>query len=59
MYRYLYVWVGPMKNKTSEESKKAILGIVAKGRKPTIIYSNAGSEFIGEFQEFLKDQKII
>ena len=55
MYRYLYVWVGPMKNKTSEESKKAILGIVAKGRKPTIIYSNAGSEFIGEFQEFLKD----
>ena len=54
-----YAWVEPMKNKTAEESKNAIARIIAKGRRPSIIYSDEGSEFKGEFQEYLTEQKII
>ena len=54
-----YAWVEPMKNKTAEESKKAIQRIIAKGRVPAIIYTDDGSEFKGVFHEFLEDNKII
>jgi len=54
-----YAWVEPMKNKTAEESKKALERIIAKGRIPAIIYSDGGSEFKGVFEKYLKDKKII
>ena len=54
-----YAWVEPMKNKTATESKKAIQRIIAKGRKPTIIYTDDGNEFKGVFKDNLEDNQII
>ena len=54
-----YAWVEPMKNKTAEESKKALERIIAKGRKPAIIYSDGGSEFKGVFEKYCQNNKII
>ena len=54
-----YAWVEPMKNKTAEESKKALERIIAKGRKPAIIYSDGGSEFKGVFEKYCQENKII
>ena len=54
-----YAWVEPMKNKTAAESKKAIQRIIAKGRKPTIIYTDDGNEFKGVFKDYLEDNQII
>ena len=54
-----YAWVEPMKNKTAEESKKAIERIISKGRIPAIIYSDGGNEFKGVFEKYLEGKKII
>ena len=54
-----YAWVEPMKNKTAEESKNALERILAKGRKPAIIYSDGGNEFKGVFEKYLKEKQII
>ena len=54
-----YAWVEPMKNKTAEESKKALERIIAKGRKPAIIYSDGGSEFKGVFEKYCQENQII
>ena len=54
-----YAWVEPLKNKTAYECKKAIERIFNKGRQPSIIYSDAGSEFEGEFRKYLEKMKII
>ena len=54
-----YAWVEPMKNKTAEESKKAIERIISKGRIPAIIYSDGGNEFKGVFEKYLEEKKII
>ena len=54
MHLNRYVWVEPMKNKSAEESKKALERKIAKGRKPAFIYSDGGSEFKGVFEKYCK-----
>ena len=54
-----YVWVEPLRNKTSDESKNALERVITKVRKPLIIYSDEGSEFMKGFQKYHKEQKIL
>ncbi len=49
-----------MRNKTAEESKRCLAKILSlSSRKPKVIYSDRGKEFMGIYRSFLKDNKII
>ena len=49
-----YLWIRPIKNKSSNETSKAILNIFNEGRIPGYIVSDCGTEFQGQFKEILK-----
>lgn len=54
-----YAWVEPIENKSAENSKIAIKKILEKSnRKPKIIYSDKGNEFLGEYKVFLDKHQI-
>lgn len=53
-----FAWVEPLKNKTSLECKKAFERIFKTGRKPQIIYSDNGKEFMGECKKYFKENEI-
>ena len=67
-YRYLltcidvlskYVWVVPLKNKTSKDIVGAFKKILKDGRTPQMLHTDKGSEFMNrEFQRYLKSQNI-
>ncbi len=54
-----FAFVVPIKNKSSEETTKAInqIFIVSK-RKPKYFYSDHGKEFLGEFKKYIESQSI-
>ena len=55
-----HAWVVPLKNKTGKVLVEAYTKVLHKGkRKPTMIHSDKGSEFMNKlFQQFLKDKNI-
>ena len=54
-----YAWVEPIETKTSECCKKALDQIIKKSnRKPEMIYSDHGNEFMGEYKKYLKKMEI-
>jgi len=54
-----YAWVEAIENKSAHNSKIALKNILEKSnRKPKIIYSDKGSEFLGEYQSFLDKLQI-
>ncbi len=67
-YRYLltvidvlskYGWIQPLYDKNPQSIKKAFQIILKSKRKPKILTSDAGTEFVGfTFQNFLKKYKI-
>ena len=54
-----YAWVEPIETKTTENCKKAIEKIIKKSnRKPQMIYSDRGKEFLGTYKKYLKSENI-
>jgi len=54
-----YAWVEAIENKSAHNSKIALKNILEKSnRRPKIIYSDKGSEFLGEYQSFLDKLQI-
>jgi len=53
-----YSWVVPLKNKTSGECAKAMEKVLAEGKRPFRLYSDAGGEFMGKFSTLLKKHDI-
>ena len=54
-----YVWVRPMKNKTSQSLIKGFDSILFAGRKPEKLRTDKGTEFINDaFQQYLKKKGI-
>ena len=54
-----YVWAQPMKTKRPSEVRTAFDNIIAQGRRPLMIFTDEGTEFLGkDFQAVLKDQDI-
>lgn len=70
-FRYLFVMVDmyttffdcePMKEKSSKHSKSAFLAIVKRNRYvglPKVVYTDSGSEFKGEFHDYLYRNNIL
>ena len=54
-----YVWLRPMKNKTSQSLIKAFDSVLSEGRKPERLRTDKGTEFLNEsFQQYLKKKNI-
>jgi len=54
-----YAWVIPIKEKSSKNCTDALKEIFSKTtRRPRRVYSDQGTEFMGEFRSFLKTNKI-
>ena len=54
-----YAWVEPIETKTTENCKIAIEKIIKKSnRKPQMIYSDRGKEFLGTYKKYLKSENI-
>jgi len=54
-----YAWVRPIKDKTAITVKNAFQSIIDEGRKPKLLQTDSGSEFISAvFQKYLKDNDI-
>ena len=54
-----YGWAVPIKNKTSQEIIRAFKIILNQGRKPEVLNTDQGKEFLNkEFQQYLKQNNI-
>ena len=54
-----YIWVRPMKNKTTHSLLEAFHSILSKDRKPEKLRTDKGTEFLNEsFQKYLKNKNI-
>ena len=54
-----YLWVRPMKNKTTQSLLEAFDSILSKGRKPEKLRTDNGTEFLNiSFQQYLKKKNI-
>ena len=55
-----YGWVAPLKNKTAKEIVQGFKAILAPGRKPRHLRTDAAYDFrSNEFQQLLKDKSIV
>ena len=60
MYFSKYGWIKPLKDKKTETAAIAFDEIFKSGRKPKMLWTDKGSEFISKhFKDFLKKNKII
>lgn len=67
-YGYIYIcidvfsrfaWAEPIETKSSTDCKKAIIKILSNtSRKPKIIYSDKGKEFMGDYKSYLDKNNI-
>ena len=54
-----YVWTVPLRTRTGKEMKSAFAEILARGRKPTSIRSDKGTEFVNkDVKRYLKDKDV-
>ena len=53
-----YAWAIPILNKQAKSCKQVFEKILTDGRKPSIVYSDLGNEFKGEFKKFIESKNI-
>ncbi len=53
-----YAYAVPLKNKSSEETSKALEAILKNGNKVDFLYGDNGKEFMGKFREFANKNNI-
>lgn len=53
-----YLWIRPLRSKSSKDTANAILSIFDQGRVPGLISSDSGTEFKDKFKEVLKAYSI-
>ena len=53
-----YAYAVPLKNKSSEETSRALEAILKNGNKVDFLYGDNGKEFMGKFREFANKNNI-